>query len=443
MRIVIVGAGEVGSHLAAMLSKEEQDIILVDKDGEKLDPLDAKYNLLTICGHPTSFATLKRADVQHCDLFVAVTPFETDNVTACMIAKGMGAKRTVARIDNYEYMKEEPRAFFKRHGVDSVIYPEYYAAREIVTSLEHPWVRRWFEIWNGELILLGVKLHSNAAIVGMSLREFSSRSHNFHVSAIRRHHDTIIPDGRTVMEVGDIVYFMTRPKHVNELREICGKVDNKIKNIMVMGADRITARLTQAIGGRYKVKVVDPDRKRCEKLAEKCSDVSVVCGDARDNDLLFDENISRMDAFVALSDSSETNILGCLTAKEFGVGKTIAEVESIQYIAEAEALNIGTIVNKKLLAAGAIFQQMLDQDTDNAKVMVLADAEVADIEVRPGAKVTKGPVKDLHLSHDLTIAGLIRGGVGQLVDGNTEIEAGDRVVVFCLNGALHKFEKLF
>lgn len=443
MRIVIVGAGEVGSHLAAMLSKEEQDIILVDKESEKLDPLDAKYNLLTIQGHPTSFATLKRADVSHADLFVAVTPYETDNVTACIIAKEMGARRTVARVDNYEYMKEEPRAFFKTHGVDSVIYPEYYAAKEIKTSLEHPWVRHWFEIWNGELVLLGVKLHDNARIIGMSLREFSRQGHHFHVSAIRRKHDTIIPDGNSVIQLGDIVYFMTRAEHVEELREMCGKTDIKVKNIMVMGANRITTRLVHTLKGRYNVKVIDPDRKSCEKLAEKSSEVNVVCGDARDNDLLQEENISRMDAFVALSDSSETNILGCLTAKEMGVHKTIAEVESIQYIAEAEALNIGTIINKKLMAAGAIFQQMLDQDTENAKVMVLADAEVADIEVRQGAKVTKAPVKDLRLSHDLTIAGLIRQGAAQLVDGNTHIEPGDRVVVFCLNGALHKFEKLF
>ena len=169
----------------------------------------------------------------------------------------------------------------------------------------------------------------------------------------------------------------------------------------------------------------------------------MVCGDARDNELLIEESIAHMDAFVALTDSSETNILGCLTAKELGVHKTIAEVESIQYIGEAEALNIGTIVNKKLLAAGAIFQLMLDQDSENSKCLALTDAEVAELEVKEGAKITRAAVKDLKLSHDLTIAGLIRDGVGRLVDGNTQIQAGDRVVVFCLNGAIHKFERLF
>lgn len=443
MRIIIVGAGEVGSHLAAMLSREEQDIVLVDHDAAKLDPLDAKYNLLTVKGHPTSFATLTNAGTAKCDLFVAVTPYETDNVTACIIAKSLGAKRTVARVDNFEYMRDEHRAFFKEKGVDSVIYPEYYAAKEIVTSLSHTWVRHWFEMWNGQLILVGVKLRENAQIVGLTLREFSSRGHNFHVSAIRRKHDTIIPEGNTVIQNGDIVYFMTRPENVHELREICGKTETAVKNVMVMGADKITKRLAEMLGSQYKLKVIDSDRNRCEKLAEKFSGIDVICGDARDNELLIEENIGRMDAFVALSESSETNILGCLTAKELGVVKTIAEVESIQYIGEAEALNIGTVINKKLLAAGAIFQQMLDQDSANSKCMALADAEVAELEVKEGAKVTRAAVKDLKLSRDLTIAGLIRDGVGSLVDGRTVIQPGDRVVVFCLTGAIHKFERLF
>ncbi len=443
MKIFIVGAGEVGSHLATLLSREAQDIILVDRDAAKLDPLDAKYNLQTFCGSPTSFATLKDAGAGKCDLFVAVTPFETDNITACSIAKSMGAKKTVARIDNYEYMKAEHQPFFQSLGVDSVIYPEYYAAKEIITALKHTWVRHWFEMWNGELILVGVKLRLNAQINGMTLRDFGPLGLKFHVSAIRRKHDTIIPGGDDRIMEDDIVYFMTRPENISELREICGKSESHVKKIMIQGTSRITARLCNMVGNSFDIKVIDSNNEECLRLAEKCPYVDVVCGDARDNDTLLDEGIDTIDAFLALSDSSESNILACLTAKELGVNKTIAEVENIQYIGEAEALNIGTIVNKKLLAAGAIFQRMLDQDSDNSKVMALADAEVAEIEVKAGSKITRAAVKDLKLSHDMTIAGLIRNGHGQLVGGNTVIQEGDRVVVFCLTGAIHKFEKLF
>lgn len=443
MKILIVGAGEVGSHLATLLSREEQDIILVDRDAEKLDPLDARYNLLTHCGSPTSFKTLKDAGAGKCDLFVAVTPYETDNITSCSIAKSLGAKRTVARIDNYEYMLEEHRLFWRERGVDSVIYPEYYAAKEIILALKHTWARHWFEMWQGELILVGVKLRDNAKICGMKLRDFGMQSHNFHVSAIRRKHETIIPGGEHSMLPGDIVYFMTRPENMAELRELCGKNQTAVKTVTIMGAGRITAQLTSMIGDRYAFKIIDPDQKACRRLAEQRTNIDVVCGNPRDNDLLIEENIGKTDAFIALSDSSEQNILACLTVKELGVKKTIAEVENIQYIGEAEALNIGTIVNKKLLAAGAIFQRMLDQDSSNAKCMALADAEVADIEVKEGSKITRAAVKDLKLSHDMTIAGLIRNGRGQLVNGNTLICPGDRVVVFCLAGAIHKFERLF
>lgn len=443
MKILIVGAGEVGSHLATLLSREEQDIVLVDRDASKLDPLDAKYNLLTICGSPTSFATLQEAQAGKCDLFIAVTPFETGNVIACAIAKSMGAKKTVARIDNFEYMKEEHRDFFRQHGVDSVIYPEYYAAREIFIALNHTWVRHWFEMWNGELIVVGVKLRSNASIVGMKLREFGAAGHNFHVSAIRRRHDTIIPGGDDVIMADDIIYFMTRRENVDELRRLCGKSETDIRKVMIVGGGRIAGRLCSMIGDKYDIKIIESDPNQSMKLAERCPNADVICGDARDNDLLIEEGIRDTDAFLALSDSSESNILACLTAKELGVKKTIAEVENIQYIGEAEALNIGTIVNKKLLAAGAIFQRMLDQDSSNSKCMVLADAEVAEIEVKAGSKITRAAVKDLKLSHDMTLAGLIRDGKGQLVGGNTVIRGGDRVVVFCLNGAIHKFEKLF
>lgn len=443
MKILIAGAGAVGAHLATLLSREAQDIVLIDLDAERLDLLDSKNNLLTVCGSPTSFDTLWKADAGKCDLFVAVTPYETENILACTIAKSMGAKQTVARIDNMEFMLDDSRAFFKRQGVDSVIYPEYYAAKEIFIALNHTWVRHWFEMWNGELILLGVKLTEKASLVGMKLKEFGPLGQKFHVSAIRRKHDTIIPSGDDMILAGDIVYFTVKKEHTDELRELCGKSVKHIKNIMIAGGSRIAAPLCSMLSDKYKIKIIEPDIKECEYLVTNCPNVDVVCGDSRDSELLTDEGINKMDAFLALSDSAEQNILACLMAKEYGVVKTVAEVENIQYIGEAETLNIGTVVNKKLLAAGAIFQRMLDQDSTNSKCLALADAEVAEIEAKEGSKITRAAIKDLKLNHDMTIAGLIRDGKGQLVGGNTIIRGGDRVVMFCLTGAIHKFEKLF
>lgn len=442
MKIVIVGAGEVGSHLAKLLSREEQDVILVDRDARKLEVIDANYNLMTCLGSPTGFDTLREAGAGLSDLFIAVTPYETDNVTACAIAKSYGARKTVARIDNYEYMHKSHREFFATLGVNHLIYPEYLAAREIEQSLRRNWVRNWLELHDGQLIVVGVKIREGAVLAGLPLRDLPRHS-AFHVSAIRRNHRTIIPRGNDSVQPGDIIYFTTTRAEEDALREICGKTLIEIKRVTIMGGGRIAARLVNMCGDRYKFKIIETSRERCEELAEECPNATIINGDGRDMDLLIEERTAETDAFVALTGSSETNILACLTAKELGVRKSIAEVENIQFISEAENLNIGTIVNKKLLASSKIFQTLLEADTDSSKFMALADADVAEIEARPGSKITRGPVKDLSLSHDMTIAGLIRDGQGMLVTGNTVIRPGDHVVVFCLQGAIHKIEKLF
>lgn len=443
MKIIIDGAGEVGAHLARLLSGENLDITVVDPNHERLDDLDSKYNLMTVNGNPISFKSLENAHADDCDLFIAVTPEESLNILACTIARHLGAKKTVARVDNYEFMRSEHFDFFSSHGISHMIYPELLAAEEIITALERSWARNWFELYGGELIVVGVKIRSNARICGMQLKEFARSQHTFHVSAIKRNHETIIPRGDDYICENDIVYFATTHVNLDGLRDVCGKKELDIRRVMIMGGSRIAIRLAAMCGDRYKIKIIESDRELCRTLPAKCPNCRIVYGDARDIDTLIEEGIGEVDAFIALSGSSEANILSCLTAKELGVGKTIAEVENIHYISEAENLNIGKVINKKLLASGRIFQILLDSDSSSSKFMALADAEVAEIEVRAGSKVTKAPVKDLQLYHDMTIAGLIRDGHGMLVNGMTQITAGDHVVVICLSGTLHKIEKLF
>lgn len=443
MKIVIVGAGEVGQHLAKMLSSEEQDIILVDKDAERLARIDSNYNLMTRVGSPTSFSTLKQVVTSRTDLFIAVTPYEEKNLIACQIASTLGAKRTVARIDNYEYLSQANRDFFTKRGVDHLIYPEFLAATEITTALKRIWARQWFEIHNGEIILAGIKIHENCSLAGKRIRDLGSTMAGTHISAITRRHATIIPGGNDSIMTGDIVYFTVTPDKIDHLRELCGKTDATVRRIMIMGGSRIAVRLAAMLPDNYRVKILDPDLGNCRILPDKCPGCDIIHGDARDNDLLIEEGIEDTDAFIALTDSSETNILACLAAKEFGVKKTIAQVENIQFISEAEALNIGTIINKKLLASSRIFQILLAVDSESSKFLSLADAEVAELEVNEKAKITKAQIKDLSLPREMTIGGLVRNGHGMIVNGLTKIEPGDRVVVFCLSGNVHKIEKLF
>ena len=440
MRIVIAGAGEVGIHLAKMLSREELDVILVDSNEDVLSEIENNYNLSAIAGSPTSFNTLKRAGINEADLFLAVTPYETRNIVACTIASSLGAKKTVARIDNFEYLNEESRKHFKTMGVDDLIYPEKLACEEVIAAMRHTWARSWFELHDGALILVAVKLRDSASILNRKLYELTSTSNLFHIAAIKRHNHTIIPRGNDEVLLGDIVYFTTTPEYVEGIRMLCGKQQVDVKNIIILGGSRIAIRISNMVGDDVKIKLIEKDRDKSYRLVEKMRNTTIIQGDARDEELLSEVGISDTDMFIALSDSSETNILACLTAKQMGVPRTVAEVEDIQYITVAENLNIGTVINKKLIAASHIFQLLLDSDSSNAKCLALADAEVVELVAKPGSKITRRPVKELNLPADITLGGVIHNGVGTIVSGNTQIEANDHVLVFCLDTALSKLD---
>ena len=442
MRIVIVGAGQVGTHLAKMLSYEEQDIIVMDVDNKKLEPLE-NYNLLTHQGSAISFSDLNAIKVGASDLFIAVTKSEARNILSCSMAKRLGARKTVARIDNDEFFNDKWREHFTMLGIDHLIYPEMLAAKEISSALKMTWARNWFEMFDGELIVVGVKIRNNARIVGKMLKEVSDISQYLHVSAIKRNREIIIPRGDDRVMENDIVYIATTRDHIDEVRDACGKIQTPVDNVLVVGGNDIAEQLIKRLGKTVDIKIIESDEARCDELAQRYPNCKLVQGDFRDSELNEEESVSYYDAFVALGENSAVNMMECMIAKTNGVPKTIAQVEDIQFIYEAEALNIGTIVNKKLLASSRIYQILLDSDEDNARCLALADAEVAEIIVKEGDRVTKAPVKDLKLSRDFTIAGLVRNGEGQLVNGNTQIQAGDHVVVFCLQGAIHKLDKYF
>lgn len=443
MKIIIAGAGEVGCHLAKMLSREDQDIILIDGDQTKLDSLDSNYNLMTWNGSTSSFRTLRDVGVKDCDLYIAVTPFETRNITSCSIAKRLGAKKTVARIDNSEFLRPENGRILKEVGADYLIYPENLAAQEIHLALSHNWARYWGELHGGQLVLIGVKLHSKSELIDKKLRDITVTTHDFHVAAIKRNNETIIPTGNDELRHDDIVYFITTPPFINKVREVCGKRKKVIKRAMIMGGTRITRRFAMLYSDKYDLRIIESDRALCEEMATDLPDCEVIHGDGRDIEVLRENNIYQYDAFLAMTESSEGNILSCLTAKEFGVPKTIADVENLQFFSQAENLNIGTIINKKLLASSHIFKLLLDADESSAKFLVLADAEVAELQAKQGSKITKAHVKDLHLPFGMTLAALVRGDNCELISGMTKILPGDYVVVFCLSGMFSKVEKLF
>ncbi|MDR0873020.1 MAG: Trk system potassium transporter TrkA [Prevotellaceae bacterium] len=443
MKIIIAGAGEVGTHLAKMLANENQDIIVIDENEDKLRPLESNYDLLAIKGNATSLKDLKEAGIKSADLFIAVTPEESKNVTACMLATKLGARKTVARIDNYEYMLPANKEFFKTLGVNHLIYPEMLAAKEIVSSLKRQWVRQWLEFYGGELILVGVKVRSGAPMVDKRFEELFYNNTQVRVVAIKRRNTTLIPKGGDEIKAEDIVYFITTQDSVDYVRELAGKDDSSIDNVMIMGGSRIAIKATQYLPAGMSVKIIEKDRERAALVVESLSDALVIGGDARDMELLKEEGIDDTDAFVAVTGNSEANILACLAAKRYGVKKTIAEVENIDYIPLAENLDIGTIINKKLISAGYIYQLTLNADVTDIKLLTNVDVDVIEFLVKDGSRITRAPVKELRLPRELHIGGIIRDGAGMIVTGDTHIRAEDRVIVFCYASYIRKIERYF
>lgn len=445
MKIIIAGAGAVGTHLAKLLSREKQDIILMDDDETRLSSLGSNFDLMTVTGSPTSIRALEDVGVDGAELFVAVTPDESRNVTACMLATNLGARKTLARIDNYEYLLPKNKEFFKNLGVHSLIYPEMLAAKEIVSSMRMSWVRQWWEFCGGTLILIGAKLREKAEILDVPLHRLGGADTPYHVVAIKRGNETIIPRGDDVLKLYDIVYFTTTRKYVPYIRRIAGREDEAdVQNVMIMGGGRIAVRTAQYVPDYMKVKIIESSAERCNRLTELLDDrVMIINGDGRNMDLLMEEGLRNTQAFVAITGNSETNILACLAAKRMGVSKTVAEVENIDYITMAESLDIGTVINKKMIAAGHIYQMMLDADVSNVKSLTFANADVAEFTVKPGSRITKDPVRALGLPKGATIGGLVRQGEGRLVTGDTVVLPGDHVVVFCLDMMIKKIEKYF
>lgn len=446
MKIIICGAYGIGTHLAKMLSRNHEDITLIDEDDERLAQIGSDFDLLTEQASPSSIKALHEAGAEHADLFIAVTPEESLNITSCVLAKALGAKKTVAKISNSEYTAPELQDFFTGLGVSSLIYPEKLAAVDIINGLKMSWVRQRWDVHNGALVMLAIKLRETCEILNNPLKNLCGPDDPYHVVAIKRLNETIIPGGNDELKLYDLAYFMTTTQYIPYIRKIVGKelyVD--VKNVMIMGGGATAVRAINTMPDYLDTKLIEINEERCEELNNLLDDdkALIINGDGRDTQLLQEEGIKNTQAFVALTNNAETNILACLTAKRLGVRKTVAMVENVDYVSMAESLDIGTIINKKAIAASHIYQIMLDAEVMNMRFIMSANADVAEFVAQEGSRVTKKPVKDLGLPKEATIGGLVRGDEGMLVSGYTQIQAGDIVMVFCHNINLKTIERLF
>ena len=447
MKIIIAGAGDVGFHLAKLLSFESLDIFLIDTDAEKLEYASSHIDVITRKGDATSLKLLKELNIDKADIFLAVTESQNTNFTLAVLAKKLGAKKTIARISNHEFTHDS-EIDFAELGIDFMISTEALAAEEIKTLLHQSVFNDSVEFENGSLLILGGTLSNHSPLINLSVQEAKDEfsSINFITVALRREagDETIIPRGNTKFQADDQVYFSVPKEHTDGIYKLLGKEKFGVKDVMILGGSTIGQKAADKLcREKFNIKIIEIDKKRAFEISENIPDALVINGDGRDVELLEEENISEMDAFVAVTGNSETNIMSCLVARSKGVKKTIALVENMDYINISQTIGIDTLINKKLLAASSIFKHVRKGDVVAIANVHNVDAEVLEFEVKANSPVTKKPIKDLRLTRNAVFSGVIRNSEIMMTFGDFQIITGDRVIVFSLQDAIHEVEELF
>ena len=451
MKIIIAGAGEVGSHLAKMLSSEANDITVIDSSQARLDVLSSHTDVVTVEGNPSAIHVLHEADVEHADLFIAVSPSDSQdvNIVSAMLAKKMGCKKATARINNEEYLSYENKYLFTEMGIDLLFYPEKIAAGEIVELLKRTASTDSLDFARGRLQVAVFKLEEESPMIGMNMAEFSKVAAadglKFRVVAISRGDATIIPKFDTKFKYHDLVFIISKREGMDMLMKYLGKKNIEVDKVMILGGSPIAVMVAKQLSKQIdSIKMIEMNKEKCLELSEQLpGNVIVVNGDGRNSDMLLEENIRDYDAFVAVTNNSETNILACVAAKSLGVERTIAEVENIEYIKLAESMGVDAVINKKLITAGRIFKFTLSNKVRFIKYMSGTNAEVLEYIVAQDTEITRRPLKDMGFPANAIIGGVIRGNESFIAVGDTHIQAYDRVAVFALPQAVKDVDKFF
>ncbi len=448
MKIIIAGAGEVGFHLAKLLSYESQEITLIDTNKESLTYADNHLDIKAITGDATSITQLKEAFIKTTDLVIAVTESETTNITICALAKQLGAKKTIARISNTEFIMPNSDVDFKKFGIDELISPEALAAAEIKLLLNQSAFNDTYQFEDGALTMLGLNLSKSALFVNKTVKEAALLFPEIHFIpiAIQRYglQDTIIPRGDTIFKNGDHVVFITSKGGNEELCKLTGKQNSEIKNVMILGGSKIGFKTAKGLlDQKFNIKIIEKNKARAFDLADQLPNALVINADGRNVEVLNEEDITEMDAFISATGNSETNIMSCLIAKHNGIKKTIALVENDDYFEVSNELGIDTLINKKLLAANTIFRYIRKGEVVAMTKLNNMSAELLEFEVKPGSKISNKSIKKLSFPRSAIIGGVIRNSEGHIALGDFKIDAGDRVVVCCLPESIKKIERWF
>ncbi len=441
MRIIIVGAGAVGSYLAERLSSEGQDVVVLEDDERRAAQLQESIDALVIHGNGASAQALEEAGASKADLLIAVSDSDGANVLACFTATELGTRTTIARIEDSEIREGADRL-----GVDVVIDPSATAAEELVDIVGLGGASELIQFADGKLVMVGGIVAPNAAITAGPLRQLRVRQAEWGwvVAALVRDGRTIVAHGDTLVKAGDHALLMTTDDRVDDATRLLGLRRRSLDRAIIMGGTRLAELAAdQMADAGLSVVIVDEDMDRCSVLASRHSQALVICGDPTDPDVLGDLDLGPKDVAVGLTGWDEVNLLGCLVAKASGAGMVIARFNRISYVGLLSGVGIDAAVSSRLMAASAILRFVRAGQVEMVATFSDTDAEAIEVEVEAKSKACNKSLLDLELPVGVIIGGISRNGTTFVPDGSTVIRPGDHVIFFSLPRDIEESVGLF
>ncbi len=447
MKIIIVGAGEVGSHLAGLLSREHQDIVVIDRDPAKVARIAEKLDVLTLEGNGTSPTLLKEAGIQSADMMIAVTAVDEVNILACTIARNFGVPTKIARVRNSEFSGEAGFLNPKDLGIDQIIHPELECTREIVRLIRYPQVLELFTFCEGQIAIAGLKVTPESPFIGYSMIDLAKQisDYRFRLVTITRNGHTLIPRGMDQLEANDIVYIAVEGDHLNDIFGVTGHRESETRNVMVAGAGLISRMVAEELATDKKlhVKLIESNRQRAEDVAGMLSSAMVVHGEASDIDLITQEGIIDQDVFLALTIDDESNIVTSLLARHLEVPKIITLVSKADYIPIVKTIGLDIAINMNILTSNAIFKYIHHGGIVSLRHLVGIDAETIEFKIGAKSRVVGKQISDIKFPHGCIVVAVEHEDGAEIPVGTTKMFVGDRIVVFCLPQAIKSVIKLF
>lgn len=445
MKIIIAGAGDVGSHLAKLLSSEFHDIYLIDKNEERLNSISSQFDVFTIPGDAKSVEIMEQKLISSCDLLIAVTSSEETNMLICILGKKLGAKHTIARINDDNIIKENREHFYNDLGINTLISPTHLASLEIKRLIHQSAFTDDIEFEQGKLTVFGISLSNNSILINKTVRESADLNPNLTFKPLALHRDnlTLLVSGETILKENDIVYFISLKESIDNIIKICGKHKFKVKDVMIIGGSRIGLNTAELLEKDFRVTLVEKDKKRCEEMASTLKSTLVVNINGHDVKMLEEEGLTETDALVSVTADSEMNIMTSLVGKSHGIKKTIARIENFDYINLSQSIGVDTLINKKIIAADNIFKFVRKGNVSSVANLHGTDAEIIEFIVKSGTKITKKPLNQLNFPSLSKIAGVIRGGNPIIPFGDFQLQENDQTIVFSLTESIKKIEEFF